>query len=451
MKRLQPVVWTKGTFLSPQHLQAQDRFVQDVLAFRLQSLKFVAWGFCQLTLDAEQLADGRLHIERASGIFPDGLLFEIPESDPPPAAREINNAFPEGQDSLDVFLAIPDYRSNGRNVALGAREMGGRYWSEMALLQDENLGTTERPVQLARKNFRIIFQGENLEGSSILRVGKVLRDATGSLRLSPNVVPPLLDYSASPYLRQILGGIVEIMSAKSSVLASFRRQKGQSLADFSAADIANFWLLYTLNSHFPGFAHLFESNTGHPEQMYREMLSLAGALTTFSSKILPKDLPEYAHDDLGSCLGSLHETLKLLIDTVVPSNIVSLPLKMAQASIYATALDDEKYLQDTQFYLAIESDAPPATLIKLAPGLLKIASRAQLERLIGQALPGVGLTHLANPPAAIPVKLKYQYFSLNQSGEAWQSVVRARDLAVYVPTEIPNPKMELVILLPQAK
>ena len=38
MKRLQPVIWSKGTFLSPQHLQLQDRFLENLLQFHLDSL-----------------------------------------------------------------------------------------------------------------------------------------------------------------------------------------------------------------------------------------------------------------------------------------------------------------------------------------------------------------------------------------------------------------------------
>ena len=78
MKQLQPVLWTKGTFLTPQHLQLQDRFLEDSLNFRLQALKFCAWGFSEVVLDQELLADGHLAVSRASGIFPDGLLFDIP-------------------------------------------------------------------------------------------------------------------------------------------------------------------------------------------------------------------------------------------------------------------------------------------------------------------------------------------------------------------------------------
>jgi len=63
--------------------------------------------------------------------------------------------------------------------------------------------------------------------------------------------------------------LVEILSAKSSLLAGLRRQKNQSLADFTASDIANFWLLYTVNTHFPLFRHIFETCKGHPNSFSR--------------------------------------------------------------------------------------------------------------------------------------------------------------------------------------
>ena len=54
------------------------------------------------------------------------------------------------------------------------------------------------------------------------------------------------------------------------------------------------------------------------------------------------------------------------------------------------------------------------------------------------------------PPAAIPVKMNYQYFSVSQSGGPWEAILRARNLAVYVPDDFRNPQMELIILLSQA-
>ena len=131
MKRLQPVVWTKGTFLSPQHLQIQDRFLENVLHFQLETLSFRPWGFRSLQIDAKALSEGLFHISAASGILPDGLLFDIPNSDGAPAPKELKDCFDPDQHTLDIHFAVPHYRDRGLNVANSQRQSGGaRYTAE---------------------------------------------------------------------------------------------------------------------------------------------------------------------------------------------------------------------------------------------------------------------------------------------------------------------------------
>jgi len=450
MKQLQPVIWSKGTFLTPQHLQVQDRFIEDSLNFRLQALTFCAWGFNELTIDQQKLASGQLAISRAAGIFPDGLLFDIPESDLAPPSRSLADCWDPGAEAMDVYLAVPDFRLRGVNLAAGTRDGNTRYLADVAPFCDENTGAAEKPIQVARKNFRLLVEGENRQGSTAMRVANVERKEGDVFRLNPHFVPPLLDVRASEYVLGIIRGMIERLSAKSTQLSGGRRQKNQSLADFTASDIANFWLLYTVNSYFPLFNFLFEAKRAHPEEVYSAMVELAGSLTTFSTSIRPRDLPVYDHEDLGKCFSALDAQLRNLLETVVPTNFVALPLKLVQPSIYATALDDEKYLRDARMYLAISAGVNEEELIRKAPQLLKLCSATHIDHLVKQSLPGIQLTHNMNPPNAIPVKLKYQYFSLNQAGPAWEAVRRARNFAAFVPGEFPNPEMELLILLPAA-
>jgi type VI secretion system protein ImpJ len=449
MKQLQPVIWSKGTFLTPQHMQLQDRFLEDTLQFELQALNFRPWGFTELAIDQQKLTDGQFAVSRAAGIFPDGLLFDIPGADAAPESKPLAGCFEPDRNTLNVYLAVPEYRGRGINVSLAQGNAGSRYVAGLEMFRDENTGGNDKPVQVARKNFRILVEGENLEGVSKLRLASVESTGVGTFRLHPEFVPPLLSIAASGYLLNLLRGIVEVLHAKSSALAGLRRQKNQSLADFTAGDIANFWLLYTMNSHFPLFNHLYQAKNSHPEELYSAMLQLAGALTTFSLTVQPRDLPAYDHDELGACFTALNERLRSLLETVVPSNVVSLPLKPVQPSIYAAALAEDRYLQDTRMYLAVNAGMPEADLIRKCPQLMKICSANHVDHLIKQALPGVQLTHLPSPPAAIPVKLNYQYFSLTQTGVAWEAVQRARNLAAYVPSDFPEPQLELIILLPQ--
>ena len=181
MRQLQPVIWQKGTFLSPQYLQTQDRFIESVLQFRLEALNFRPWGFRELRVNQEELAGGNFAISRAVGIFPDGLTFDIPESDPAPPPKPLLSLFDAEQESVDVYLAIPQYRERGLNVSVAQRGAETRFVAEVVNIRDENSGGSEKSIQIARKNFRFLVEGESQEGSSTLRVGRINRTAAGTL------------------------------------------------------------------------------------------------------------------------------------------------------------------------------------------------------------------------------------------------------------------------------
>lgn len=447
MRQMQPVLWTKGVLLTPQHMQTQDRFLEDLIQFQLASLSFRPWGFQHLEIDHEALAGGSFALTAARGIFPDGLLFDMPVADAPPPPRVLDGVWEPDQDVLDVFLAIPEYRYGGQNVSAAQQDRATRYCADVLLRRDENTGLVERPIQVARKNFRLLVEGEAQEGYSVLRVARLRRAATGEQQLDARFIPPLLDITASEYLVAIARRLVEILSAKSSALSGLRRHKNQSLADFSISDVANFWLLYTINTYFPELRHRYETERGHPAALFTAMLGLTGALTTFSTTVHPRALPAYEHDDLSACFTELDERLRFLLETVVPSNTVSLPLTRVQPTVYATALDQDRYFAAPQIYLAASGAVARPDLWPRAPQLLKVSSADQIELLIRQALPGVGLTYVQSPPAAVPIKTNFHYFLLTKSGRDWDSIVRARNLAVYAPSDYPDPQLELVILL----
>jgi type VI secretion system protein ImpJ len=445
---MQPVLWTKGVLLTPQHLQAQDRFLEDQIQFQLSALTFCPWGFHRLELNREALAGGAVAISRAAGLFPDGLLFDFPDADQAPGPKPLEGTWEPDQQTLDIYLAVPEHRPGGSNVSAAQKDRNTRYVAEVAMRRDENSGLGEKPIQVARKNLRLLVEGEALDGYSLLPVARVRRSPAGDFQFDAGFVPPLIDLSASDILLSVARRIVEILTAKSSTLSGTRRQRNQSLAEFSISDVASFWLLYTINTHLPPLRHLFETRRGHPAQLFSAMSALAGALTTFSTTIHPRTLPAYDHNDLTGCFTALDDKLRLLLETVVPANYVSLPLKLVQPSVHATAIDQDRYFGAPGLYLAISADLNQAELLRRVPQLVKVTSADRIDRLIKQALPGVTLTYVANPPSAIPVKVKFHYFQLSKSGQEWDSASLARNLAAYVPQDFPNAELELVVVLP---
>src|SRR5258708_20093574 len=116
MKRLQPVIWMKGTLLSPQYLQTQDRFLENSLKFQLDALTFAPWGFRRLQWNQEALASGYIALADAAGIFPHGLLFAIPDADSPPAPKPLTEWFAASPKSPAVPLSPPPPRHHSPTI-----------------------------------------------------------------------------------------------------------------------------------------------------------------------------------------------------------------------------------------------------------------------------------------------------------------------------------------------
>jgi type VI secretion system protein ImpJ len=138
--------------LGPHHFQAQSRYFEDSIQFATSSLWFEPFGLVGLEVDADALKNGTVSIVTARGIFPDGLPFHMPESDPLPAPRNITELFPPTRDTLTVLLAIAPRQADGQNTALGDGEANGaRFIAEARVFHDENTGRDEKPVRLGRR------------------------------------------------------------------------------------------------------------------------------------------------------------------------------------------------------------------------------------------------------------------------------------------------------------
>lgn len=455
MAKAQKVVWTKGMFLMPQHFQAQDEYFEQELQFRARTSTFANWGLSGIGVDEGSLGNGLFTLRHCEGVLPDGVTFEMPASDEIPQGRPVEEMFPPTQAALDVYLAIPHVRPSARNFAIVSKgpettngQVSTRYIAETRPIIDATLGSDEKPIQVGKKSFRLLFGGESLEGFTSMRVAQITRSPAGTYVLSPKFIPPLLDIVASDYLMMLARRQVEVLTAKSTSLALPRKQRGRDVADFTTTEVANFWLLHTVNSYLPELKHIWKVRRGHPDVLYRAMLRLAGALTTFTMTQSVRDFPDYDHDNLGECFTALDLRVRDLLETVLPSKCVAIPLQLTEKRVWSGSIADERHLKDSQFILSVSAGMPVDELIAKFPQLAKLSSPNDITRLVRNSLPGVVLRHLPSPPSAVPVKLDNQYFSLVQNGPLWDALTQARAVGVFVPSEIADPKMELLVVLP---
>ena len=96
------VIWQEGMLLRPQHFQQSDRYYDAQLKLRTQKLGHYAWGFFGLEIDRQFLNMGKLVLSQASGLLPDGSLFEI-GAEREPLALDV----PPNTGNTPVYLALP--------------------------------------------------------------------------------------------------------------------------------------------------------------------------------------------------------------------------------------------------------------------------------------------------------------------------------------------------------
>jgi type VI secretion system protein ImpJ len=450
MSGYRKVVWNEGMLISPHHFQQSDNYHEELLASRLTSIMPYEWGILDLQINRESVTNGLFDLVRCRAVMPDGLLINLPQTETAPPPRPIVDHFDADAERLDVYLAVPAKRIGAANFAAngasGAQTV--RYAQDAGAVPDETTGDNDMQIAFARPNLRVLFAGEQLDGYSSIKIAELERTTTGRLAVSENYIPPALNVAASPWLVNMLRQVVEIMIAKSSSLGEQRRQRSAGLADFTTAEEAKFWLLHTVNSSIPGLAHLFRTRIVHPERLYSEMIYLAGKLTTFTPDRHPKDVVHYDHLDLYGTFNHLFIEIRDMLETVIPTRCVPIPLEKKRESLYVGRVQDDRLLKEAAFYLGVRAQIPEVQLIERVPRVIKIASRDVVDAVIGSALPGVALSHASPPPAPIPTRVGFHYFALDSIGPFWDSIRGSKTVAVYIPEEFKDEKVEMYAVKP---
>ena len=448
MKYLSRVVWSEGMYLGPHHFQVQSRYFEDSIRYATSSLWFESYGLIGYAMDLEALRNGTVSLTHARGIFADGLLFNMPESDALPAPRNVVDLFPPDRDAVLVRLSVPARKQNGLNCvpAENGRDASARFLAETRLLHDETTGIDERPVRLGRKNISLTLDVEGEADSLDLPVARVVRNHSGHLVYDPSFVPPCVQISASERLMTLLQRLVEILDDKSSTLAR-GRGGSKTLTEFSTRDVANFWFLHAVNSALAPLRHFLLTKRGHPEELYMEMARLGGALCTFAFDSHPRALPPYDHRNLDRTFDELDRHIRMHLDTMVPTNFISIPLTKTADYFYEGDIADPRCLGPSRWIFGIRSPVGEVELTTRTPQLVKLCSRRAVPELVRRALPGMGLAHLPVPPSAIPARLDTRYFGVNKAGPCWEHLVTTRQVGVYVPGEIPDAELDLLVVL----
>jgi type VI secretion system protein ImpJ len=269
----------------------------------------------------------------------------------------------------------------------------------------------------------------------------------GQFVLDDRFIVPSMQISAAPPLPAMLRSLVDLIREKAKSVVRPKDVGANAASGFSAEGISNAWFLHCLNSSLGPLRHLSMTKRGHPEEVYAELSRLAGALCTFGLDSDPAVLPSYDHMHPTECFEGLDRHIREHLELIVPSSCFPLALSRSAIYFWEGRVPDERMLGRSRWIFAIHCPIGEADLIERTMRLVKVCSKEFVPRLVERALSGMKLTHLPSPPPALSPKVEFQYFAVDKNGPCWDHLVRTRDVGIYVPGELPDPQVELSVIL----
>lgn len=435
------VIWQEGLFAVPQHFQQQQRNHEYLLNQRINARDDFAWGFTELSLNTELLAQGKIMLSSATGCMPDGTVFSIPEQDHLPVPFQPIDMSAPG--SHDIYLAIPvisdiiceikGHQSTGNGTE--------RYSLTRADVRDlHSDGGDVQQIELGMLVPKIVSGADDLSAMVTLPLCRIRSlQPNGALVLDDSFIPTCQAIRVSSVLSAFAGDVQGLISNRASELAKRIGSPEQS----GIADVAEFMMLQMLNRSQMHFNHRSHLHTLHPESFYLDLVRLLGELMTFTENSRqPCSVEVYIHRDLTMSFKTVIPELRRALNTVLMPRAQNLPLSFSDG-VYLATVNDPALLQSGSFVLAVRARMPSNQIILQFTQQSKVAATDKIRNVVSVQVPGVPLRTLTAAPRQLPYHDGYVYFELEKGSSAWQDVVKAGALALHISGNFPELDMQL--------
>lgn len=443
MKTERPL-WARGQMVSPQHFQQQAATAAWTVESVARMGSLNPWGVQQALFDNALLKQGKLRASHLCVRFADGTLTDTGNADALPPALILPQT-----SELTVVLALPLEYDNGGNCLQPEEKVERPVRWRLAWRQVRNhFGDDIRQIAVMQPELTLRDVQDDNGNYHTVPVARLYRDSQGNWSQDDAFLPPLLSVQASPWLVGQVEQLTEQLRNRLKRLMAMRRESNERMADFAVADVSLFWLLNALNSAEPVLGHFQRHPQVHPERLYQVLAGLAGSLLTFSLAHTTADIPAYHHENLTETFIPLFALLEVLLEASLPSRVVAIELEQDERrKRWHARLHDARLREEADFYLSVRSSLPASQLLEQFPAWCRTGCPAEVDRIVNSSERGIPLKAMNHVPAAIPLRLENQYFTLDMTHPAAQTMLAEGHCVFYVPGGLGEPELELFAVL----
>jgi type VI secretion system protein ImpJ len=309
------VQWYEGQLLYPHHYQQMRYEIQQLSLCYLSICSPWYWGVRLLEIDEALLPSGMIRINKILAVFPDGSVLEKTNENSLPLEMDISPLKEELKDKeITIYLAVVKRQPDNANTAGDFP----RYTSIESLpIVDENTG--ESPINISKLSLRAFLIPEDklsarLSAFPLLKV--TLQD--GSF-LKTNFIPPTTifnkDTLVGEYLKTLITKVRRHIAYLSVRLQSLKTRDLSSVLDYYS-NVYNI-----LTSRILALEAVYEIETTHPYDIYKELNICAGSYCALNQSKAPPVFPPYNHNDLKATFEPVMNFINEIIESVKSASI----------------------------------------------------------------------------------------------------------------------------------
>lgn len=444
MKLHKPIFWHQGLFLQPQHFQQADAFHQAGAHALFAGQTPHPFGALALDVDVDRFASGVFEVTRGAFVFKDGTLAATPDNALLPA-RDFRDALAAQNRGLTVYVGLRRSTRTESNVTevanLETGEAGAtRYVAEAQPEPSQDMlqsGAATAQVKTLNYVLRLFWETEleQAEAYELLALGRLVQDGE-AVTLDAGHVPPVITVSASTTLVNVLKEIREELIGRARQLEEYKGGAEVGGQEFSPKMLRYRLALQVLARYAPMLAHLVETPTVHPWQVYGLLRQLLGEISPFSAdmdilgQVGGDPLPIYDHERLGHCFGQAKRRLEKALNeiTLGPERIIA--LSRSEPGMFTAELPREFMERNSTLYLVLRTEENFEDLLGSFVSYAKFGAEAQVQVLAQRALPGVPATYLRVRPESLPQRPNSSYFRIERHDPNWETVEQQRSIAL---------------------
>lgn len=416
-------------FLGPQHFQQHDRFILNSISGMHNVHGAFAYGFTECQIDQNALAEGKFSLLSARGVFSDGTPFSLPDDDDLPDPINV------GEDTKNqvVSLALPFASHSSKDVAENkSADNFSRY-----LLEDQNLtdrhsldASSEETVFTGSLWTRLVLEESGDSAFHTIPVARITeKREDDSVIIDKTFYPCAASLKASPPLLSQCREIHGILHQRARELAGKLGTPNAS----DTSQLVQLLLLQIINRAQPLFQHIAKAENDHPERFFRELVQLAGELSTITrADRVASEFPAYLHRDQYSSFVPVIASAKESLNWIPDSTTESIAVTHVKAGIYTATVHDRHLFDSARFILAVKAREAPEELQRRFPRQTIVSSKAKLRELVESQARGVEVSPMVTVPNSIPMYENHVYFELQRGDPLWKEIAVSGDIAMHI-------------------